>query len=455
MKKNGSETRAKRLTEGNAMTAILSLAVPMIISNLFLQFYNVADTLIVGKYLGTDSLAAVGSAGSITAVFVQLASGLALGGSVIVSQYFGGEKNDKIRICTQTLNIFMGILGAVFTAAMIIFARPVLILVNTPENVLNLAVKYLQWYFVGCIGIFIYNALNSIYIALGDSKTPLKFLIISSIVNIILDLLFIIVFKWEVMGAAFATAISQFLAAAMAIIDLPKLMSGFERNRDEPIFSKKILMIMLKFAIPSALQQSVVSVGSVVVQATVNSFGSVVMAGSAAASKVINLATAIPINYGNAYSNYVGQNMGAGRAERIWPGLKASLINCGVIMLIMTLVFELWPEGIIQMFLQESETNIDQVIKVGSAYIRVVGAFLIVFSSYMLIKATFKGSGDMGWFIFVTLLSFFIRLFLTVGFARTAGVGIIWWAFSAGWVVAFMVAIGRYMQGGWKKKRIV
>ena len=197
MKKNGSETRAKRLTEGNAMTAILSLAVPMIISNLFLQFYNVADTLIVGKYLGTDSLAAVGSAGSITAVFVQLASGLALGGSVIVSQYFGGEKNDKIRICTQTLNIFMGILGAVFTAAMIIFARPVLILVNTPENVLNLAVKYLQWYFVGCIGIFIYNALNSIYIALGDSKTPLKFLIISSIVNIILDLLFIIVFKIE------------------------------------------------------------------------------------------------------------------------------------------------------------------------------------------------------------------------------------------------------------------
>ena len=214
-------------------------------------------------------------------------------------------------------------------------------------------------------------------------------------------------------------------------------------------------MIMLKFAIPSALQQSVVSVGSVVVQATVNSFGSVVMAGSAAASKVINLATAIPINYGNAYSNYVGQNMGAGRAERIWPGLKASLINCGVIMLIMTLVFELWPEGIIQMFLQESETNIDQVIKVGSAYIRVVGAFLIVFSSYMLIKATFKGSGDMGWFIFVTLLSFFIRLFLTAGFARTAGVGIIGWAFSAGWVVAFMVAIGRYVQGGWKKKRIV
>ncbi len=443
------------MTEGNPLTVIFSFAVPMIISNLFLQFYNVVDTLIVGKYLGTDALAAVGSAGSITAVFVQLASGLALGGSVVLAQYFGGGKNDQIWLCAQTSTIFMGALGAVLTVLMMFLTELVLILVNTPENVIDLCAVYLRWYLVGCIPIFIYNALNSVYIALGDSRTPLKFLIISSVVNILLDLVFILVFDWGVMGAAFATALSQFVAAIMAIIDLPKLLSAFERKKVDPVFSWPLFGLMLKFALPSALQQSIVSVGSVVVQATINSFGAVVMAGSAAATKVINLATAIPINYSNAYANYVGQNTGAGKQERIWPGLKASLIGCGIVTVVITVFFELWAEPIIRMFVQEAEANIDQVIQVGSTYIRVVGGFLIVFSAYMLIKATFKGSGDMGWFIFVTLLSFIIRLIMTIGFSRTIGVDVIWWAFVVGWIASFIVAVGRYLQGGWKEKGLL
>lgn len=443
------------MTEGNPLTTIFAFAVPMIISNLFLQFYNVVDTLIVGKYLGTDALAAVGSAGSITAVFVQLASGLALGGSVVLAQYFGGGKNDQIWLCTLTSAIFMGALGAVLTVLMMFVTEPVLVLVNTPENVLDLCSVYLKWYFVGCIPIFIYNSLNSVYIALGDSRTPLKFLIISSVVNIVLDLVFILVFNWGVMGAAFATAISQFVAAIMAILDIPKLLSSFERKKEDPAFSWPLLGLMLKFALPSALQQSIVSVGSVVVQATINSFGEVVMAGSAAATKVINLATAIPINYSNAYANYVGQNIGAGKQERIWPGLKASLIGCGIVTVIITVLFELWAEPIIRMFVQEGEANIEQVIQVGSTYIRVVGGFLIIFSSYMLIKATFKGSGDMGWFIFVTLLSFIIRLIMTMGFSKTIGVDVIWWAFVVGWILSFAVTLGRYIQGGWREKGLI
>ena len=194
--------------------------------------------------------------------------------------------------------------------------------------------------------------------------------------------------------------------------------------------------------------------GSVVVQATINSFGASVIAGTAAASKVINLVIAIPINYSNAYSAYVGQNMGAGKEERIRPGLKSSVLCCGTIALCMTVLLEIFAEPVIRLFLSEADGDITQALSVGAEYLRVVGACLVVFAAYMLVKATFKGSGDMSWFILTTLLSFFIRLLVTVGFAGTFGVDVIWWGFNLGWIISLVVAVLRYVQGGWKKKRI-
>lgn len=449
------ENKTRKMTEGNPLTTVLLFAIPMIFSNLFQQFYNVIDTIIVGKQLGTDALAAVGSASSITAVFVQLATGLALGGSIVIAQFFGAGRNEKIWQCTTTSTIFSAAVALVSTILIWIFAKPLLLLVNTPEEIVSMGVSYLRLYFLGCVPIFVYNALNGVYVALGDSKTPLRFLVISSLVNVLLDLFFILVLHKGVGGAAFATAISQTVAAVMALYDMPKLLADFKREPSMPIFDRKLLAVMLRFALPSALQQSIVSVGSVVVQATINSFGPVVIAGSTAAAKVVNLATAIPINYSNALSNYVGQNIGADKQERIWPGLRASMISCGAMTLVMTFFFELFPESIIGLFVQQGENDMEQVMKVGADYIRVVGAFLIVFAIFMLMKAVFKGSGDMGWFILVTLLSFFIRLVLTVGFANVFGVEIIWWAFCAGWTIALLFTIGRYVQGGWRKKSIV
>lgn len=455
MSENSISNKTHKMTEGNPLSTILLFAVPMILSNLFQQFYNVIDTVIVGKRLGTDALAAVGSASSITAVFVQLATGFALGGSIVIAQYFGAGKTDKIWQCMTTSTIFSAGIALVSTILIWIGAGFILRLVNTPEDIVPMGVSYLRFYFLGCVPIFVYNALNGVYVALGDSRTPLKFLVISSVLNVVLDILFIIVFSGGVGGAALATAISQLIAAVLALMDMPKLLSGFERDKSMNFFDKSLLFTMLRFALPSALQQSIVSVGSVIVQATINSFGASVIAGSAAAAKVVNLATAIPINYSNAYSNYVGQNVGAGKEERIWPGLRASIFSCGLISLVMTAVFEIFPNQIIGIFIEETETDIEQVVAVGAAYIRVVGAFLIVFSAFMLVKATFKGSGDMSWFIITTLLSFFIRLFLTVGFAKAAGVDIIWWAFCAGWTIALIVSIVRYLQGGWRKKSII
>lgn len=454
MPAHGNKGKTHKMTEGNPLTTILLFAIPMIVSNLLQQLYNVIDTIIVGQQLGTDALAAVGSASSITAVFVQLATGLALGGSIVIAQYFGAGKNDQIWQCMTTSVIFSAGVALVSTIAIWLWAEPLLLLVNTPEEIVSMGVSYLRFYFLGCVPIFLYNALNGVYVALGDSKTPLRFLIISSVLNVVLDLVFIVNFKMGVAGAALATAISQAVAAIMAIIDVPKLLVGFEHDSGKAIFDRKLLATMLRFALPSALQQSIVSVGSVVVQATINSFGSAVIAGSAAAAKVINLATAIPINYSNALSNYVGQNIGAKKQERIWPGLWASIVCCGLMMLLVTVLFEIFPEAIIQLFIQENEANLAQVMKVGTDYIRVVGAFLVVFSTYMLTKAVFKGSGDMGWFIVVTLLSFVIRMVLTVGFAHILGVEIIWWAFCAGWVIALAVTIGRYLQGAGERKAL-
>lgn len=455
MTANKTGAKTHKMTEGNPFSTILLFAVPMILSNLFQQFYNVIDTVIVGKKLGTDALAAVGSASSITTVFVQLATGLALGASIVIAQYFGAGKTGKIWQCATTSAIFSTGIAVVSTIVIWIEAEPLLRLVNTPEEILSMGVRYLRFYFLGCVPIFVYNALNGVYAALGDSKTPLKFLALSSLLNVILDLFFIIGLHGGVGAAALATAVSQLAAAVLAIRDIPKLFTDFEHDKSIPVFDKMLLASMLRFALPSALQQSIVSVGSVIVQAVINSFGAAVIAGSAAAAKVVNLATAVPINYSNAYSNYVGQNIGACKEERIWPGLRASIISCGMLSLVMTMIFELFPNQIISVFIEESEENIEQVIAVGSAYIRVVGAFLVVFSVFMLVKATFKGSGDMSWFIITTLLSFFIRLFLTVGFAHIVGVGIIWWAFCAGWVIALLVAAARYLQGGWKKKGII
>ena len=450
--------KTNKMTEGNPFRTIFFFAIPMIASNLFQQLYNVIDTLIVGNRLGQDALAAVGSASSITAVFVQLATGLALGGAIVISQYFGGGRTEKIWLCATTSACFSAGVGLVSTILMWICAEPLLLFVNTPAEIVPMGVDYLRFYFLGSVPIFIYNALSSVYTALGNSKTPLKFLIISSVINVVLDLIFIVNFRWGVAGAAAATAISQLGAMTLAIKDMPGLLSQFPKEEKQngriKFFDGKLLATMLRFALPSAIQQSIVSVGSVVVQATINSFGPAVMAGTAAASKVINLAIAVPINYSNAYSNYVGQNMGAKKPERIWPGLKASLLCCGAVSLGMTVLLEIFAEPVIHMFLSETETNTAQALTVGAEYIRVVGACLVVFSAFMLIKTTFKGSGDMSWFILTTLLSFFIRLMVTVGFAGRFGVDVIWWGFNLGWIISLLLAIGRYVQGGWKRKAL-
>ncbi len=436
------------------MRMITLFALPMIFSNLFQQLYNVIDSLIVGNFLGTNALAAVGNTGSITAVLVQLSTGLALGASIVISQYFGAKRYDRIRLSATTMAIFISVLAGVLTGMMLPLAEPVLVLIQTPEEILADSVSYLRIYVLGCVPIFLYNAINGVYVALGNSKTPLYFLLISSVTNVVLDLLFIISFQMGVAGAALATVLSQVVAAELALIDAPKLLRGFGRPQTGArYFDRALLWTMLKYALPAALQQSIVSVGTVIVQATINTFGAAVIAGSAAAAKVVNLVSSVAINFSNAYSNYVGQNIGAGKQERITPGLIASLKCCGMISLVLTVLLEVFAEDFIRMFVNDGD--IKEVVHIGAQYVRVVGAFMVIFAAFMLLKATFKGSGDMKWFVITTLASLFIRVGLTAGLADTVGVEMIWWSICIGWVLSLLLAAVRYRQGGWREKAVV
>ena len=447
------------MTQDDPLRVITAFALPMIFSNLFQQLYSVTDSMIIGTYLGMDPFAAIGSTGMITAVLVQLSTGLALGGSIVAAQFYGSGQRDRIRCCASTLSLFMAGTAAVLTLILMICCEPLLRLIRTPNEILTYAVTYLRIYILGSIPIFLYNALGGIYSALGNSRTPLRFLIISSVLNIFLDLLFITVLGMGVEGAAAATVISQFVAMGMAVHNFPVLIHNLEETCSEanaceiPLYDGNLLRLMLRFALPAALQQSVVSVGSVIVQATINSFGTSVMAACAGASRILNLTNAVPVNFSNAFGNYVGQNIGANKIHRIYDGLKASLSCCVIISFIMMLFLEPFANQLMQLFI--SDPLAVDAIDAGARYIRVTGAFLPLFSCYMLTKAVFKGSGDMSWFLFVTLLSFVIRLILTVGFARSVGMHMIWWSIGIGWGIAYAVSAGRLLQGGWKNKKVV
>lgn len=441
------------MTVGSPARALLLFAVPIILSNLFQQLYNIIDSLIVGNYLGADALAAVGSAGTITAVIIQLASGLALGASVVIAQYFGAGKKEEIRVCMTTISSFSVVVGAVVTAATLLFSRQILLAVKTPAEIMGDSMDYLTIYFWGGVAIFLYNALNAVYIALGDSRTPLYFLILAFFLNVAGDLFFIIGCSMGVGGGALATTLSQAVCTVLSLVMLERKMRRIGMGKAERWFDREEFVKMMRIAIPAALQQSVVSLGNVCVQTVTNSFGPAVMAGCSAANKAVNLVSTVPINWGNALSNFVGQNVGAGKPERIGAGVRASVLVTGGISVIMGLVLELIPEQIISWFVDSEEAA--EVIGVGASYLRVVAPFLVIFAVYMCVKSVFKGTGDMGWFVGLTLSSLGIRVVCAFVFAPVAGRSILWWSVAVGWVLATVPTLWHYKRGDWKKSSLV
>ena len=334
----------KNLTEGKPLKLLFFFALPMVIGNFFQQLYNMVDSMVVGKFVGEDALAAVGSSFPVVFLAVAIAAGLSMGCTVVISQLFGAGQIREMKTTISTALIALGVIGLAIMAAGELAAEPLLKLLGTDADIMADSLIYLRIYFGGAVFLFLYNTLNGIYNALGDSNTPLKFLMVSALTNIGLDLLFVIRFHMGVAGVAWATLIAQGLCAVASFFVLIKRMKNMENepaaaNKKFSLFEAGAARRIARVGVPSMLQQSIVSLSMMFMQGLVNSYGKVFVAGYTAATKIDTLAMMPNMNFSNAMSSYTAQNIGAGKEKRVVQGYKACLL--------MVLIFSLIITGII------------------------------------------------------------------------------------------------------------
>lgn len=441
------------MLEGSPGRSLFLFALPMILGNLFQQFYNMVDSMIVGRFVGEDALAAVGASYALTNVFVMIAIGGGIGASVITSQYLGAGNYEKMKTSVSTaLFTFlgMGILLGIFGFSM---NRQILIWLNTPENILTAAGTYLGIYFLGMPFLFMYNILSSMFNALGDSRTPLLLLIFSSILNVILDLWFVLQFGLGVSGVAVATVIAQGTSAVISFALLLYRLREFWTENGAGKYDTAILGSMVKIAVPSILQQSIVSIGMLLVQSVVNGFGSSVLAGYSAGTRIESICIVPMISTGNAVSTFTAQNMGAGKPERVKAGYRASYLIDGAFALLILLILSLFGEQIIGAFMDGQSA--DAAFATGIGYLSFIKFFFLCIGLKAATDGVLRGAGDVVVFTLANLVNLGVRVAGAFLLAPVIGVAAVWYAIPAGWTVNYLISLCRYLGGKWSRKRLV
>lgn len=449
-----SERAAKKATmiSGNPAKPLIFFAIPMIVGNLFQQFYNIIDSIVVGNVVGEEALAAVGASTAITMLFVMVAGGTGIGFSVVISQLFGAKQLEKMKTAISTALISVLVFSIILSILGMIINKGLLHLMGTPDNILEDAAAYLQIYFFGFVFLFLYNAFSAIFNALGDSVKPLLFLIFSSVLNIGLDIYFVAKLGLGVPGVAWATLIAQGISAVLSFCFLVKKLYGI-KTEEYARYDVSMLKNMVKVAVPTVIQQSIVSVGMLLIQAAVNRFGSTFLAGYTAAVKIDGIAIVPMVAVGNAMSTYVAQNMGARKPERISKGYRICLGLAAGIGLIIAVIFFFCGEQFVGLFL-DSETGAE-AIAIGAQYLSVVSLFYFVMGTMNVSNGILRGAADMNWFLVCSLANLCVRVGLTYALADVTGGMIIMWANPIGWLVGLVISVIRYFQGGWKTKRLV
>ncbi len=449
-----SEQAVKKATmiSGNPAKPLIFFAIPMIVGNLFQQFYNIIDSIVVGNVVGEEALAAVGASTAITMLFVMVAGGTGIGFSVVISQLFGAKQLEKMKTAISTALISVLVFSIILSILGMIINKGLLHLMGTPDNILEDAAAYLQIYFFGFVFLFLYNAFSAIFNALGDSVKPLLFLIFSSVLNIGLDIYFVAKLGLGVPGVAWATLIAQGISAVLSFCFLVKKLYGI-KTEEYARYDVSMLKNMVKVAVPTVIQQSIVSVGMLLIQAAVNRFGSTFLAGYTAAVKIDGIAIVPMVAVGNAMSTYVAQNMGARKPERISKGYRICLGLAAGIGLIIAVIFFFCGEQFVGLFL-DSETGAE-AIAIGAQYLSVVSLFYFVMGTMNVSNGILRGAADMNWFLVCSLANLCVRVGLTYALADVTGGMIIMWANPIGWLVGLVISVIRYFQGGWKTKRLV
>ena len=454
----------KDLTVGSVGKNILRFAMPMLLGNLFQQLYTFVDQIIVGRFLGKEALAAVGASFPVIFTLIALIIGIATGGTIVISQFFGAKDFNKVKRTIDTIFIVMGVCAVIMTVVGITFSEEIFRLIRLPEELMPMANSYLTIYVSGLVIFFGYNSVAAILRGLGDSITPLYFLVLATIINIGLDLLFIVKLGWGIEGAAFATLIAQGTAFIVAVFYLNKNHELIKFNIREFAFDWKIFKQSLRIGLPTGLQHTFVALGMMALMGIVNGFGTDVVAGYTAAGRLDSLAVIPSMVFSIALSTFVGQNIGAGKIDRVKKGLTRTMLMSSAVAIVITILIIIFKYPMMSLF-----TTDQVVIDVGADYLTIVTSFYLLFTGMFTYSGVMRGAGDTIIPMFITLFSLWIvripaALFLSQETIEIFGLSIkgagmgesgIWWSIPSGWGIGLILTFIYYRTGRWKTKTVV
>lgn len=432
------------------VSALLIFALPMMLGNFFQQAYTMADSVIVGRFVGEEALAAVGASYSLTNVFISIAIGGGVGASVITSQTFGSRDYSRMKRSVSTALLSFLAISLVLGAGGLLLSRQIMVLLRTPENILQDASTYLNIYFLGLPFLFMYNVLSSMFNALGRSRIPLYLLIFSSVLNVALDIYMVTALSMGVAGVAWATLIAQGISAMLSFVIFLRGLKSYPGKLDR-LFDGRELKNMARVALPSILQQSTVSIGMMLVQSVVNSFGSQMLAGYSAAMRIESVCIVPMSAMGNAISSYTAQNIGAGKPERVRAGYRASYGIVFAIAAVICLAVQLLARPLVSLFMEEGGSSL--AFETGMACTRFMGWFYVLIGLKMISDGVLRGAGDMTMFTVANLMNLGLRVVLAVTLAPQFGIQFVWMAVPVGWLINYGISFLEYRTGKWEQPR--
>ena len=427
------------------LKALLLFAFPMIIGNLFQQFYTMVDSVVVGRFVSENALAAVGASYSLTNVFISIAIGGGVGASVLVSRYFGARDYRRMKTSVSTALISFLVVSLALGGLGLLLGDQIMEVLNTPENIMEDAVTYLNIYFMGLPFLFMYNVLSAMFNALGKSRIPLYLLIFSSVFNVVLDLIMVCSFHMGVAGVAWATLIAQGISAVMAFLIFIREMRSYQSGEEIRWFDRREFGSMCRIALPSILQQSTVSIGMMLVQSVVNSFGAQMLAGYSAGMRIESICIVPMAAMGNVMSSFTAQNLGAKQQERVVKGAYGIVFGFGILICV---ILEIFYRPLILMFLGEEGTTL--ALNTGMSYMRFIGFFFSFIGLKMITDGLLRGAGDMKMFTVANLVNLGIRVAVAVIMAPRFGIAFVWYAVPMGWLANYLISFARYKTGIWK-----
>lgn len=431
------------LTKGNITKTIILFALPMIAGNLLQQFYNVADTLIVGQVLGSDALAAVGSAYTLMTFLTSVLLGLSMGAGALFAIYRGKGDNEKLKSAIVHAFLLILIITLILNITVYLFIDPIMSFLNVPEQVYGLMREYLWIIFAGIGATFLYNFFSCLLQSMGNSVTSLIFLGISAFLNIGLDLLLVLVIPWGVAGAAIATVFSQFVSGIGIMLYVLCRQKELIPSKQDYRWNKNILREIFALSILTCVQQSVMNFGILMVQGLVNSFGPVIMAAFAAAVKIDSFAYMPVQDFGNAFSTFIAQNYGAGKSERINSGIKKSIQLTVLFCAAVSAVVIIFAKPLMLIFVKPHET---EIIAAGVQYLRIVAVFYFGIGCLFLLYGLYRALQKPGMSVILTIISLGIRVALAYLLSRFIGVTGIWMAIPIGWILADLTGLIYYLK---------